>query len=197
MIKSKLTKLSCLQIRQWLHQRTFILVVFFLSILSVHNIVVNGEGMLDVVFTEDDEPNNRTCYPIPRPGEAAYDSIGWPDQSTYICADKIDKTGAEALKLSDMPADGSVTIDGKTWAFLMEHTGVPQRVDGSIAEKYAALTILHKMVAYFRSEVLGRPEYKAIRGECLNSDELCAFWASVGECESNRIFMVSFLCPKM
>jgi hypothetical protein len=24
-----------------------------------------------------------------------------------------------------------------------------------------------------------------------NSNELCAFWASIGECESNRLFMMS------
>jgi hypothetical protein len=52
-----------------------------------------------------------------------------------------------------------------------EHTGVPQRVDGSINEKHAALLILHKMAAYFRTEVLGRPEYKHTRGRCVNNDE--------------------------
>jgi hypothetical protein len=48
-----------------------------------------------------------------------YNPMYWPDQNTYVCAETIDKTGSESLKLSDMPSDGSVTIDGKTWAFLL------------------------------------------------------------------------------
>lgn len=73
--------------------------------------------------------------------------------------------------------------------------GVPQRVDGSDAEKEAVRRVLRRMEDYFLTEVLGNPSYARRVGAggsaCRNTNELCAFWTSVGECESNRGFMLS------
>eukprot|EP00540_Astrosyne_radiata_P022186 CAMPEP_0116863764 /NCGR_PEP_ID=MMETSP0418-20121206/24420_1 /TAXON_ID=1158023 /ORGANISM="Astrosyne radiata, Strain 13vi08-1A" /LENGTH=128 /DNA_ID=CAMNT_0004498855 /DNA_START=197 /DNA_END=583 /DNA_ORIENTATION=- len=68
--------------------------------------------------------------------------------------------------------------------------GVKQRIDGSETEKEAVKGVLKRMDDYFLNEVLAKSEYEGIRNRCRNLNELCAFWASVGECESNRIFML-------
>lgn len=72
--------------------------------------------------------------------------------------------------------------------------GVPQRIDGSDSEKEAVKQVMIQTEKYFRSEVMTHPVfYRHVRdlGVCQNTNELCAFWTSVGECESNRGFMLS------
>jgi len=74
------------------------------------------------------------------------------------------------------------------------NVGVTQRIDGSESEKQAVRDVLKHMDNYFFHEVLALQEYEYARSRCKNSNELCAFWSSVGECESNRVFMLSN-CP--
>jgi len=74
------------------------------------------------------------------------------------------------------------------------NVGVTQRIDGSESEKQAVRDVLKHMDHYFFHEVLALPEYEYARSRCKNSNELCAFWSSVGECESNRVFMLTN-CP--
>jgi len=74
------------------------------------------------------------------------------------------------------------------------NVGVTQRIDGSDAEKQAVRDALKHMDNYFFHEVLALPEYDFARSRCKNSNELCAFWSSIGECESNRVFMLTN-CP--
>mmetsp|Transcript_620 Transcript_620/g.1344 ORF Transcript_620/g.1344 Transcript_620/m.1344 type:complete len:155 (+) Transcript_620:114-578(+) len=74
------------------------------------------------------------------------------------------------------------------------NVGVTQRIDGSDSEKQAVRDVLKLMDNYFFHEVLALPEYDYARSRCKNSNELCAFWSSVGECESNRVFMLTN-CP--
>mmetsp|Transcript_52385 Transcript_52385/g.126783 ORF Transcript_52385/g.126783 Transcript_52385/m.126783 type:complete len:186 (+) Transcript_52385:157-714(+) len=76
----------------------------------------------------------------------------------------------------------------------MINVGITQRVDGAETERKAIRDVLHQMDMYFFEEVLAFPEYSYARSRCKNSNELCAFWASVGECETNRVFMLSN-CP--
>ncbi|CAJ1937230.1 unnamed protein product [Cylindrotheca closterium] len=80
-------------------------------------------------------------------------------------------------------------VDGSTI-----DVGVTQRIDGSEIEKAAIREVLARMDSYFFNEVLAMPEYEYARPRCKNTNELCAFWSSVGECESNRVFMLSN-CP--
>lgn len=72
--------------------------------------------------------------------------------------------------------------------------GVPQRIDGTEAERLAITKVLQLSQIYFYDEVLSMPEYKDVRSRCNNRNELCAFWAAVGECETNRVFMLPN-CP--
>ncbi|EEC48898.1 predicted protein [Phaeodactylum tricornutum CCAP 1055/1] len=68
--------------------------------------------------------------------------------------------------------------------------GVPQRIDGTDAEQAAIKDVLDRMDKYFFDEIFSNPEYKEVRSECWNTNELCGFWAAIGECESNRVFML-------
>jgi hypothetical protein len=149
----------------------------------------------DPLLQADD--NRMACYPVPSTAYGSenrdfFSSSSSPhdDPHQYLCTFRMEQM-AESITLSDMPRDGSVSISGETWQFLLEHTGVPQRVDGSVSEKWAALKVLYQMEHYFRAEVLARPEYATAKGECANHNELCAFWSSVGECENNRGFMLN------
>mmetsp|Transcript_16340 Transcript_16340/g.44945 ORF Transcript_16340/g.44945 Transcript_16340/m.44945 type:complete len:213 (-) Transcript_16340:372-1010(-) len=72
----------------------------------------------------------------------------------------------------------------------MYHMGIAQRVDGSEAERASIQQVVQQMVDYFYNEVYTKPEYDGVRHQCANYYELCAFWAAVGECESNRQFMI-------
>mmetsp|Transcript_281 Transcript_281/g.794 ORF Transcript_281/g.794 Transcript_281/m.794 type:complete len:144 (-) Transcript_281:1035-1466(-) len=74
---------------------------------------------------------------------------------------------------------------------IFSNRGVPQRRDGSDSEREAVQYVLQHMDSYFLFEVFGKPEYASVRGRCQNMNELCAFWASVGECETNRGFMLN------
>lgn len=89
-------------------------------------------------------------------------------------------------------------VDGSTI-----DVGVTQRIDGSEIEKTAIREVLRRMDDYFFNEVLAMPEYEyarskwyvvsKIQSSCFcflmgvfdlfskNTNELCAFWSSVGE----------------
>mmetsp|Transcript_17099 Transcript_17099/g.28398 ORF Transcript_17099/g.28398 Transcript_17099/m.28398 type:complete len:144 (-) Transcript_17099:157-588(-) len=66
-----------------------------------------------------------------------------------------------------------------------------QRVDGTTTEKEAVKNVLQRMDDYMIHEVMSKVDYESVRQRCQNNNELCAFWASVNECETNRIFMLN------
>jgi isopentenyldiphosphate isomerase len=68
--------------------------------------------------------------------------------------------------------------------------GVPQRLSGSEQEIKRVHEVLALQQRYIDEEIMSRSEYEHVRESCRNEHELCAFWTSVGECESNRVFML-------
>mmetsp|Transcript_11604 Transcript_11604/g.16417 ORF Transcript_11604/g.16417 Transcript_11604/m.16417 type:complete len:314 (+) Transcript_11604:325-1266(+) len=50
------------------------------------------------------------------------------------------------------------------------------------------------MEKYMRDEV-SLPKYDTVRDKCVNRNELCCFWAAVGECENNPGFMKLSCAP--
>lgn len=98
--------------------------------------------------------------------------------------------GFDTKQQQHQSSSENIVLDEATWQFLDRYTGKRQRIDGSVSEKMAVRRVLQQMEYYFRTEVLSRPEYSTIRDKCHNYNELCAFWTSVGECESNRGFML-------
>ncbi len=49
--------------------------------------------------------------------------------------------------------------------------------------------VMQKTRQYMRKIVFRQKKYVAIREECLNRHEWCAYWAATGECETNRAYM--------
>ena len=71
--------------------------------------------------------------------------------------------------------------------------GAKQRISGSVSEQKSVVRVLYKMEQYIWNEILSKKQrFKngTLMSQCKNENELCAFWASVGECDSNRGFML-------
>jgi hypothetical protein len=116
------------------------------------------------------------------------------------CICSAGTTGLASEVCIDIGGDSEMTCTKDVLEMRARHdevsinVGVTQRIDGSDSEKQAVRDVLKHMDNYFFHEVLALPEYEFARFRCKNSNELCAFWSSVGECESNRIFMLTN-CP--
>mmetsp|Transcript_16857 Transcript_16857/g.26323 ORF Transcript_16857/g.26323 Transcript_16857/m.26323 type:complete len:135 (-) Transcript_16857:1005-1409(-) len=80
-------------------------------------------------------------------------------------------------------------IDEHSKTYHHIQPGVLQRISGSAAEQQRIVDVIDRMHDYLAEEVMSRPEYVHVRTKCKNNHDLCAFWTSVGECETNRIFM--------
>lgn len=68
--------------------------------------------------------------------------------------------------------------------------GSIQTVGGTQHEIEGTQKVIKEMVRYLREEVLMEREYELMFKECVNTHELCAFWASIGECENNPTYML-------
>jgi hypothetical protein len=68
-----------------------------------------------------------------------------------------------------------------------EDLGVKQGFDEE--EKDKVIPILGKARSYLREVVFQEPQYAPVRENCKNLHAFCAFWAAVGECESNANYM--------
>jgi len=110
---------------------------------------------------------------------------------TYICTDNPE--ASRRAVSSSIATDGSSSDNVIVSAFDM-NLGVEQRITGSESEQLKIRNVLRKMYTYFEEEVLSRSEYEHVRRRCKNDHELCAFWTSVNECETNRGFMLDN-CP--
>eukprot|EP00934_Nitzschia_sp_Nitz4_P003216 Nitzschia sp. Nitz4//scaffold150_size53981//5559//7428//NITZ4_006669-RA/size53981-processed-gene-0.79-mRNA-1//-1//CDS//3329537047//3206//frame0 len=133
--------------------------------------------------------------------------------STVYAIDRCIDVGNEEYYCTPDPITLRQHLDGR----LLD-VGVTQRIDGTDEEKRAIRGVLKQMDDYFYEEVLAMPEYKYVRPMCKNTNEvntlmlitfenlwfqeltricisipqLCAFWTSVGECESNRVLDIGF-----
>jgi len=72
---------------------------------------------------------------------------------------------------------------------LKSSMGVPQRNDGTNEERGKVSDLIEESKRYLRYQVLVDPLYRSVFMSCTNKHELCAFWASLGECESNPGYM--------
>ncbi|KAL7520793.1 hypothetical protein ACHAWX_006181 [Stephanocyclus meneghinianus] len=117
--------------------------------------------------------------------------MGIDSQHTYLCTD----TPAAARKALNMNQNSPVVQEPRSHAeerlyHDFVNLGVNQRLSGTEEEIQKVRDVMLEMISYFDHEVMSRSEYEHVRGSCRNDHELCAFWASVGECESNRVFML-------
>lgn len=70
--------------------------------------------------------------------------------------------------------------------------GVPQRIEGSRKEDVALR--IKKIAQYMASDTVEELE-ENIRNNCQNRNDLCAFWAVIGECDNNKAYMATNCAP--
>jgi len=61
-------------------------------------------------------------------------------------------------------------------------------VTGTKEEIAGTLAVINTMTKYLEEE-LPKQKYDKVRPICVNKDKLCAFWASLGECEESAAYM--------
>mmetsp|Transcript_33388 Transcript_33388/g.38859 ORF Transcript_33388/g.38859 Transcript_33388/m.38859 type:complete len:162 (+) Transcript_33388:131-616(+) len=99
-------------------------------------------------------------------------------EDRYLCTDDAAKARAYRIERGEIVDYESLDL------------GVEQEIEGTAKEKDDVKDVLQEMKKYFETEVLVKPEYESVIGNCKNHQKLCAFWTSVGECENNRGFMI-------
>mmetsp|Transcript_393 Transcript_393/g.376 ORF Transcript_393/g.376 Transcript_393/m.376 type:complete len:148 (+) Transcript_393:1-444(+) len=103
-------------------------------------------------------------------------------ENKYLCTD--DAVKANAYRMAD-----------PNYEFDMSDMGVEQTVSGTKAETEKVRKVIEDMKEYYLTEVMAKPEYDSVRTNCVNKNPLCAFWASIGECDTNRGFMLTSCAP--
>ncbi|KAL3780752.1 hypothetical protein ACHAW5_006422 [Stephanodiscus triporus] len=74
--------------------------------------------------------------------------------------------------------------------------GVAQRVEGKKAPE--TLDVIRRTVNYMENDIYTNSTYdlsEEILAECTNREDLCAFWAVIGECEKNPTYMKTKCAP--
>ncbi|KAL7464110.1 hypothetical protein ACHAXS_004444 [Conticribra weissflogii] len=122
-----------------------------------------------------DSSHNYVCTSTPRASRTATNFS--PRQ---LVIEKNNGFGTSDEVIKTIPTTSSSDVE----------LGVEQTISGNDEEMKKIMDVMTHMHNYFEEEVISRPEYDYVRGRCQNHHELCAFWASVGECENNRGFMV-------
>jgi len=105
------------------------------------------------------------------------------DENAFLCTDDAAKARSAAIKGGNDDYFNHV-VD----------YGVTQKTDGTNDEQRAMREVIHKMKIYFRDDVFAKSSFDDVREHCKNKHELCAFWASMGECERNPSYMQES-CP--
>lgn len=113
---------------------------------------------------------------------------------TSAAADELPKPKT-AYCIGDQahPGNFGCAEAGWTAGAIHRNLGVPQeRLVGSDPEQRMVMSTLVKMERYYDEEVPLMP--KDVQDTCINRDSLCAYWASLGDCDTNRQYMID-TCP--
>mmetsp|Transcript_13067 Transcript_13067/g.24006 ORF Transcript_13067/g.24006 Transcript_13067/m.24006 type:complete len:501 (+) Transcript_13067:57-1559(+) len=143
-------------------------------------VVPSGKRRKARVKCEDKEPD---CKGWASMGECEKN----PNYMINNCAISCDSC-PEPLDLSDVEED---LLDA------VAEYGKPQKVEGS--ETFKTFEVIRKTVTYMQNDIYGPdPTHtlsEVVLAECTNREELCAFWAAIGECEANKAYMKTKCAP--
>jgi len=102
-----------------------------------------------------------------------------------------------ARSCNSCPKRRVISAEEKELLERVSKFGKKQRVEGDSYDD--ALEVIRKTVAYMENDVHGpNAKYQLseeIVGECNNKEDLCAFWATIGECEGNIAYMQTKCAP--
>lgn len=102
---------------------------------------------------------------------------------------------AEYWKMHNRKVEEQVkkyTMDEKTLLEKSETFGDRQTATGN--QKDATIKVVKETLQYMDSDEFANLP-RATRENCKNRNELCAFWAVIGECEKNKAFMQTKCAP--
>ena len=102
-----------------------------------------------------------------------------------------------AVSCDSCPEQRVISAEERELLAEVAKYGEKQRVEG--VQYQDTLDVIKKTVAYMQNDVHG-PNAKhqlseTLLGECINKDELCAFWAASGECDANLSYMQTKCAP--
>mmetsp|Transcript_9928 Transcript_9928/g.15257 ORF Transcript_9928/g.15257 Transcript_9928/m.15257 type:complete len:294 (-) Transcript_9928:2041-2922(-) len=144
-----------------------------------------SEGNLKV---EDDVDQNSLC--VDKHEQCSY----WaskgecPSNPVYMhanCAKSCGTCGVKVEKVQLQSSDAELTDEEKSMVDQTAEFGEKQLVSGT--EYLKTLEIVRKSVEYMKNQDAELSE--SVLEKCRNANELCSFWASLGECEKNEAFM--------
>jgi prolyl 4-hydroxylase len=123
-------------------------------------------------------------------GTAAVDAILAPN------GDDIDNAEMDAA--DDDDADEENGIEEEGWSEVVAASrefGVEQQVKGEQAA--ATVAWIEATIVYMRSDLVTNmmAPPPGVEPHCRNRDELCSFWAVIGECDSNPTYMQAHCSP--
>lgn len=111
--------------------------------------------------------------------------LEWSSSDDVKCIQIIENEDYVCLNVSEEEID--LLLANKN-----VNLGVDQLVSGSDDEKMKTTEIIQSMKSYLIEEVI--PYGEPVLSVCNNRHELCSFWATKGECENTRPYMIE-MCP--
>lgn len=118
-----------------------------------------------------------------------------PNYMHEHCSKSCDTCGKTKKRTSQQQQQRNLEMqlaeDDQDAVDATEDFGEIQRVSGD--EAAVTLDIVRLSVDYMQKEATELPD--DVLSKCLNRNELCAFWASLGECDANKAYMVTNCAP--
>ncbi|KAL3780534.1 hypothetical protein ACHAWO_006302 [Cyclotella atomus] len=90
-----------------------------------------------------------------------------------------------------LAAEPIVQSTHKTWQDYLKESSEEQVIDGTIDEKRGIQERLRHVEMYYQRWIANHQSTQDghLRYRCSNRNKLCAYWASIGECSNNPMFM--------
>eukprot|EP00586_Coscinodiscus_wailesii_P007853 CAMPEP_0172521288 /NCGR_PEP_ID=MMETSP1066-20121228/292498_1 /TAXON_ID=671091 /ORGANISM="Coscinodiscus wailesii, Strain CCMP2513" /LENGTH=496 /DNA_ID=CAMNT_0013304187 /DNA_START=56 /DNA_END=1546 /DNA_ORIENTATION=+ len=143
----------------------------------------DGEEEYEYEYDEDEDEDEDDDD---EPDESKKDEVSGPE--CYNTDDRCDEWGKR--RECELNPDFMLKYCPKSCGVCDDVTlrvGVEQVIQGENAD--ITREVIRQSRIYLRNEVMADEQYKPVRANCINTHELCAFWATLEECEANPGYM--------